>query len=91
MTGVTLRPIFGGYEPPGMYMAMEGLRLFDRARHDPITQLAIRTAQHRTDKQRRRKHASTASRRDRKRRGEDLSQTENCQQRHGHRLFAANW
>ncbi len=27
MTGVTLRPIFGGYEPPGMRMAYKGLPL----------------------------------------------------------------
>jgi ribulose-5-phosphate 4-epimerase/fuculose-1-phosphate aldolase len=30
MTGLTLRPIFGGYEPPGMKMAIEGLPLFER-------------------------------------------------------------
>jgi hypothetical protein len=30
MTGLTLRPIFGGYQPPGMKMAIEGLPLFER-------------------------------------------------------------
>jgi ribulose-5-phosphate 4-epimerase/fuculose-1-phosphate aldolase len=30
MTGLTIRPIFGGYEPPGMKMALEGLPLFER-------------------------------------------------------------
>jgi ribulose-5-phosphate 4-epimerase/fuculose-1-phosphate aldolase len=30
MTGLTLRPIFGGYEPPGMKMAIDGLPLFER-------------------------------------------------------------
>jgi ribulose-5-phosphate 4-epimerase/fuculose-1-phosphate aldolase len=30
MTGVKLRPIFGGYQPPGMKMAIEGLPLFER-------------------------------------------------------------
>ncbi len=30
MTGVRLRPIFGGYEPSGMKLALEGLPLFER-------------------------------------------------------------
>jgi ribulose-5-phosphate 4-epimerase/fuculose-1-phosphate aldolase len=30
MTGLSLRPIFGGYEPSGMKMALEGLPLFER-------------------------------------------------------------
>ncbi len=30
MTGLKLRPIFGGYEPPGMKMAIDGLPLFER-------------------------------------------------------------
>ena len=31
MAGVKIRPIFGGYEPPGMRMALEGLPLFERS------------------------------------------------------------
>jgi ribulose-5-phosphate 4-epimerase/fuculose-1-phosphate aldolase len=31
MAGVKIRPIFGGYEPPGMRMAMDGLPLFERS------------------------------------------------------------
>jgi ribulose-5-phosphate 4-epimerase/fuculose-1-phosphate aldolase len=31
MAGVKIRPIFGGYEPPGMRMALEGLPLYERS------------------------------------------------------------
>jgi len=31
MTGTTLRPIFGGYEPPGLRMALHGLPLYERS------------------------------------------------------------
>ena len=31
MTGVTLRPIFGGYEPPGLRMALHGIPVYERS------------------------------------------------------------
>src|SRR5437879_5227329 len=31
MTGTTMRPIFGGYEPPGLRMALHGLPVYERS------------------------------------------------------------